>query len=267
MTTLFQNARQVAHYASYRPTYPQAVFDRIAAALPTKTAVADIGCGTGQATFRLVDIFDQVTGVDPSESQIQAARQAYPEIEFVVGRESKLPFPDKSLDCVTSAQAAHWFDLPAFYSEVDRVLKPNGVVAIWCYGLPQFPKHPKLQEAINHDLYERKLGPYWDKRRRIVEHLYKDLATIDTFYKHYQTEIINDDQLHIERQVSGSEIIGYLRSWSAYAKYCDDHAIVEGSNSDDPLDPIETLLKEQDDPVLMVSPVRLFLSRRNEKEL
>lgn len=263
MTTLFQNARQVAHYASYRPTYPAALFDRIAAATAAKTAAADIGCGTGQATHRLVNIFDQVTGLDPSETQIQAARQAHPETDFVVGRESQLPFPDSSLDCITSAQAAHWFDLPAFYAQVDRVLKPKGgVLAIWCYGMPRFAQHPELQRAVNHDLYETVLGPYWDERRRIVEHLYKDLETIDKLYKDYKTERIQDETLNIERNVSGSEIIGYLRSWSGYVKYCKAQAIEEGSDKD-PLNPIEKLLVNQDNPILMVSPVCLLLSRKS----
>lgn len=32
-------------------------------------------------------------------------------------------------------QAAHWFDLNPFYSEVDRTLKPMGVLAVYGYGL------------------------------------------------------------------------------------------------------------------------------------
>ena len=38
-------------------------------------------------------------------------------------------------DLVTVAQALHWFDIQAFFSEVKRVLKNGGVLAAWTYGL------------------------------------------------------------------------------------------------------------------------------------
>jgi flagellar hook-associated protein FlgK len=31
----------------------------------------------------------------------------------------------------------HWFDRPRFFREVERVLRPGGVLAIWSYGIPQ----------------------------------------------------------------------------------------------------------------------------------
>ena len=34
------------------------------------------------------------------------------------------------MDLMTVASAVHWFDLPAFIREVDRVLKPGGCVAV-----------------------------------------------------------------------------------------------------------------------------------------
>ena len=261
MTTLFQNARQVAHYASFRPTYPAALLERILAHAPDSTAAADIGCGSGQATASLARYFHKVTGVDPSESQINAAKQEHPNIDFVVGRESHLPFADQSLDCVTVAQAAHWFDLPIFYKEVDRVLKTKGLLAIWCYGLPEFPRHSELQHMINHDFYEVTLGPYTDERRRFVEHMYKDLATIDSYHPNYTTQSMDDKALHIQREVSHSEIIGYLRSWSGYSKYCERHNIAEGSK-DDPIGPIEALLSKspEHESILLEHPIRVLLS-------
>ena len=37
---------------------------------------------------------------------------------------------------MTVAQAVHWFDTEKFYSEVDRVLRPSGCVAVLGYALP-----------------------------------------------------------------------------------------------------------------------------------
>lgn len=60
-------------------------------------------------------------------------------------RPEQTSIPTQSIDLVTVAQAIHWFDFEAFYSEVKRVLKPQGVVAAIGYGLIQ------LQDAaLNH---------------------------------------------------------------------------------------------------------------------
>lgn len=265
MTTLFQNARQVAHYASFRPTYPPALFERIVAGADSKhaAAAADIGCGSGQATASLARYFNKVTGVDPSESQISAAKQDHPNIDFVVGRESKLPFASHSLDCVTVAQAAHWFDLPAFYAEVDRVLKPKGLLAIWCYGLPRFALNADLQHMINVVFYEETLGPYWDDRRRLAENMYKDLSLIDGFHDNYESQSIEEKSLDIERKLSHQDILGYLRSWSGYTKYCEHHGVVEGSK-EDPIVPIDAFLTDQAEYIDVVYPIRLLLSVKTQ---
>ena len=41
---------------------------------------------------------------------------------------AELPFADNSVDLVTSCLAMHWInDLPGLFSEVQRILKPDGV--------------------------------------------------------------------------------------------------------------------------------------------
>ena len=289
MTSLFENARQVQHYASFRPTYPAALFERIVSAIQTdntssENEAADIGCGTGQATLPLVPYFaGGVTGVDPSRTQIAAANAQHAglkNLSFVQGQAHQLPFGDQTLSCVTVAQAAHWFDLPAFYGQVQRVLRPGGVLAIWCYGLPQFikdndnnttPSHATtLSQLILQDLYEDTLGPYWDERRRLVENLYEGVETIDAYYDNFETQRLgrskddgdnNNSNLDIHREWTPEQLMGYLRSWSAYAKYCQDHQVTEGSPQD-PVRPIQEYFAAHDDDTTIptVTPVRLFLS-------
>lgn len=45
----------------------------------------------------------------------------------------ELPFEDGSVDFITAFTAAHWFDMPRFMKEVDRVLRPHGCVALSTY--------------------------------------------------------------------------------------------------------------------------------------
>ena len=72
---------------------------------------------------------------DASEEQIRHA-QAHPRVEYRVAIAHASGLPPHSADLVTVAQALHWFDLPPFYAEVRRVLRPGGIVAAWCYGNP-----------------------------------------------------------------------------------------------------------------------------------
>lgn len=49
------------------------------------------------------------------------------------GPAEELPFSDGSVDLLTAASAAHWFDTERFLSEAARVLKPHGCIALLGY--------------------------------------------------------------------------------------------------------------------------------------
>lgn len=46
------------------------------------------------------------------------------------GTAEELPFVDDSVDLLTAASAAHWFDPQRFLAEACRVLKPRGCIAL-----------------------------------------------------------------------------------------------------------------------------------------
>lgn len=56
-------------------------------------------------------------------------------VTYQHGDAHSIPLPNNSADLVTAASALHWFDLPAFYKEVRRVLKPHGCLAAWAIPL------------------------------------------------------------------------------------------------------------------------------------
>src|SRR5216684_9221402 len=59
-------------YDRYRPTYPDALFDDLAALEPMQ--VLDIGCGTGKAAVALARRGLSVLGVEPDERMANVAR-------------------------------------------------------------------------------------------------------------------------------------------------------------------------------------------------
>lgn len=66
-------------------------------------------------------------------------------------------FSQSSISLITVCQAAHWLDLPPFFVECKRVLRPNGVLALIVYSLPQVHVSngsAKCDEEINSAIAE-----------------------------------------------------------------------------------------------------------------
>lgn len=91
----------------------------------------DIGCGTGVATLFLAREFPQsrVRGVDLAPRMIGEANAKIgldPEarVAFRVGDASSLPYPAENFDLVSQT------NMPIFFAEIDRVLRPGGTVII-----------------------------------------------------------------------------------------------------------------------------------------
>lgn len=62
------------------------------------------------------------------------------------------------MQIVNSSVACHWFNLPSFFKEVDRVLCSNGVVALSCYGENSFVVvHPTKGKYLQEELMKVKI--------------------------------------------------------------------------------------------------------------
>lgn len=71
-----------------------------------------------------------------------------------------IPVEDRSVQLINACSAAHWFDLPAFLKEADRVLSPNGVVALSCHDIPhQDFVHPTKGDELRREFERVTLTP------------------------------------------------------------------------------------------------------------
>ncbi len=190
-------------YAVYRPTYPRALVDYLADLCGRPEAALDVGCGTGQLSTLLAERFHHVIATDASAQQIQNAK-AHPCVEYRVLPAEHTDLPDHSVDLITAAQAAHWFDLSAFYAEVGRVGKPGAILALITYGVLE--ADPAIDPTIQH-FYRDVVGPYWPPERRHVEEGYRSFD--------FPFEELNAPPLAIEVQWQASDLIGYVDTWSA----------------------------------------------------
>jgi SAM-dependent methyltransferase len=107
---------------------------------PEPERALDIGTGTGAGALLLAREFPRarVRGVDLSEEMIRRATARVgldPEgrIAFRVGDASSLPWDDDSFDLVTQ------LNMPPFFTEIARVLRPGGHVVIAASSGPRTP--------------------------------------------------------------------------------------------------------------------------------
>ncbi|XP_069472049.1 putative methyltransferase DDB_G0268948 [Ambystoma mexicanum] len=133
----FKGQEHASLYRKFRfapsPDIPKMVFNYLKEKKEAPFAlVADVGCGSGQSTRGLAPYFQKVVGVDVSEAQISEAKQNTLDanISYSISSADQLPFDDSSVDLVTSTTAVHWFNLEKFLKEADRILKPNGCLAL-----------------------------------------------------------------------------------------------------------------------------------------
>jgi SAM-dependent methyltransferase len=124
---------RVENYVRYRPGYPREVLDllRDECGLLPSHVVADIASGTGLFTRLLLENGNSVFAVEPNaEMRAMGSYELklYPRLTAVEGTAEETTLGSGSVDFVTAAQAAHWFDLKRTRAEFARILKPEG----WC---------------------------------------------------------------------------------------------------------------------------------------
>ena len=128
---------RVDNYVRYRPGYPPEALQVLKdeCGLRAGHVIADIASGTGIWTRMLLQNGNRVFGVEPNAEMRQAGERVlaeFPRFTSVVGKAEATTLPDASVDFVTAAQAAHWFDREKARPEFVRILKPGGwLVLLW----------------------------------------------------------------------------------------------------------------------------------------
>lgn len=121
---------RAADYAKYRPSYPTAVIDTVVDGLVSSPLVAaDIGAGTGISSRLLAERGIRVLAIEPN-AQMRQAALAHAFVKFHDGSAENTNLPKASVDLVTCFQSFHWFDPNPTLIEFQRILKPNGRLAV-----------------------------------------------------------------------------------------------------------------------------------------
>jgi SAM-dependent methyltransferase len=201
-------SRVAADYAARRPRYPHELFRYLASLAPSGRLAWDCAAGTGQASIPLADWFEWVVATDASAAMVAQA-DAHPKVEYRVAPAERSGLVDQSVDLVIVAQALHWLQLGAFYPEVERVLAPGGILAVWTYGIIHLDGEP-TDKIVSH-FYRDVVGAFWPAERRHVESGYRTLP--------FPFAELTPPSFAMQVQWTLAELLGYIGTWSATERY------------------------------------------------
>jgi ubiquinone/menaquinone biosynthesis C-methylase UbiE len=236
MTDLNPQARQMADEsmvrnldAQARAIWPQELplFHRYE--LPENARILDAGCGTGEISSRLTELFPKahVTGIDIIDAHLNFARSRYaslaPRLNFERHSIFELTFPDRSFDLVVCRHVLH--SIPhadRVVAELVRVIKPGGYLHLIPedYGMLHFARAkldpldfwhevaPRFSEATNTDLF-------------IGRHIFGILAALKL--KEITIDYVVVDTVRVPREIFAGIIEawrdGYVESIAEYTKF------------------------------------------------
>ena len=227
MKPILDNFSALANiYATFRPHYPDELFEYLCGLVGEKDAAWDCGTGNGQVARKLADRFNHVFATDISQAQLTHA-QRKENITYILTRAEHTTFADRTFDLITVAQAVHWFDFDAFYKEIRRVAKPGAVIAIWGYGSSTVT--PEIDALVN-DFYTNVVGKYWDPERRYVEQAYRTIP--------FPFRELPIPAFEMMERWSFEHFVGFLNSWSAVQNYVNAHKVNPVETLKDKLQPL-----------------------------
>ena len=194
-----------AHYRAVRPRYPAALYDFLAGLLGSARppVVWDACTGNGQVAVALAERGARVIATDASAAQIAAA-VPHRRVDYRVELAEEATIAAGEVDLVAVAAGLHWLDHPRFFTQVRRVLRPGGVVAVWTYGT-SLGAGPSLDAQVSAVVQE--LGPWWPPEVDAVRDGYQavELPWAD-----------GGDRVFMLEEAWGRErVLGLVKSWSA----------------------------------------------------
>ena len=131
-------------------------------------------------------------------------------ITYKVFPAEKADIESSTVDLITVAQALHWFNFEEFYNEVRRVLKKDGVIAVWLYDIPKISLEVDL---ITKKFDEEILKNYWPPERQLLYDKYKSIP--------FPFKKIEAPEFEMITEWTYNDLLGFLDTWSGTQKFKD----------------------------------------------
>jgi ubiquinone/menaquinone biosynthesis C-methylase UbiE len=220
-------------YDAYRPQPPSDLLDAVLSLAKCRTPelVVDLGAGTGRSTRPWASRATQVIGIEPSDDMLREAVKATSEdnVMYRSGFGHATGLPDCCADIVTCASALHWMDPQPTLTEIARILRLGGVLAVYGYQPPPVTPFWRLDQAYCRvreqvDFMEKRAR---DRQRRdnssgsslsqsalpdsfLTRYKWGDLATTLKTSNHF--EFVRQAAFHDVLRWNSSDYMGWLHT-------------------------------------------------------
>jgi len=156
-----------AEFYRFREPYPPPLFTTVAGklALAPQTRMLDVACGPGNLAIGFAPFVGSITAIDIEPEMLRLARQHASQIRFLQTPIEELDAEPSSFDFVTIGRALHWLPREATLAVFERILAPNGRIAI-CAAIAETSdwteKFRELRRAWSNEHDETKYRPNLD---------------------------------------------------------------------------------------------------------
>ncbi len=139
--------------------------------------ILDSGCGEGKNTKLLTELYDNVYGVDISQTAINNVSKVFPEVKFSAQDVADLNFTDNMFDVIIDAGCMHTNHPMQYKKIIDqyyRILKPNGKLFFRLFFRPNEANTP-----IFYFDQETKKMPVFGLSHKSIKELINGLFDVD----------------------------------------------------------------------------------------
>ena len=172
-------------YEMHRPGYPPIAFQSLLADLrcPAKVAV-DVGAGPGNSTSSLREALGpewRYFAIEPGRDMRRVLTRRFamaPDVHVADATAEDMKLPGGFAALIVACTAFHWFDMPRFYAEAERVLAPGGVLALIRNRRKPMPVIQAFDRYIEEHSSE---APDLARREARKEPVVRDLAHLPGF--------------------------------------------------------------------------------------
>ncbi len=154
----------IAEVYQHRPPYSdEAIGTLISLMTGEPRTILDVGCGTGDLARRLVSEVERVDAVDFSRAMLDKARMLpegkHPRLHWIPGRVEEVELrPPYAL--ITAGESLHWMEWDVIFPLFQRVLTPQGHLAIVERGTEPNPWSDALGKLIQRFSTNQEYRPY-----------------------------------------------------------------------------------------------------------
>lgn len=181
----------VVDYDKIRPEYPRELFEDVinySNASNGKSAI-EIGAGTGKATTPFLDVGYDVTAVEIGSNMADFLLNrfnAYKGFNVVISSFEDAVLQESSYDLIYAASAFHWIDAEIGCPKAFRLLKDDGVIALFRYNAIA-ADGDELYEEIQ-TIYEKYYYSYYVSNARPIKKSKEDFLKPSEIYISYRFE-------------------------------------------------------------------------------